>query len=457
MVPANDIVQFRQNFRGSLVLPNDFEYQRARAVWNGMVDKRPAGIAYCVSPADVVNALEFARAQKMAVAVRSGGHNIAGNSVCEGGVVIDLSRMKRVEIDPERRIICGAAGLTLGEFDAATQNFGLATTMGVNSDTGMAGLTLGGGFGKLGRAYGLACDNLLSAEIVTADGRILHANETENSDLFWGIRGGGGNFGVATSLTFRLHPIGREMLRASFAYDQAHARDAMRFYRDLAAGAPDEVSADAGISMGSSGEPVFGITLCYAGPAKEGAAVFDRLLAPLRATVRATEENLGLTPYLAIQSAGDAVFPRGHRYCWKAQFLHQISDELIDVLLGRFRLSPSPRALVVFQHVGGAIARVSPDATAYVNRDAAFDCFPISIWDAPADDPANSAWVRELWTAVRPFSTGGVYVNNLGDEGDERVCAAYGDNLPRLIALKDKYDPTNVFCRNQNIRPSVCR
>jgi FAD/FMN-containing dehydrogenase len=452
--PAGDIAQFHQSLRGSLVLPNGVDYHRARAVWNGMVDKWPAIIAYCVTPADVISALEFARAQKISVATRSGGHNIAGNSVCEGGLVIDLSRMKHVEIDPDRRIIGAAAGLTLGEFDAATQRFGLATTMGVNSDTGMAGLSLGGGFGKLGRAYGLACDNLLSAEIVTADGRLLLTSETENSDLFWGIRGGGGNFGIATSLTFRLHPIGREMLRASFAYDQAHARDAMRFYRDLAAAAPDEVSADAGISIGSSGEPVFGITLCYAGSPEEGADVFDRLLAPLRATVRATDATLGLTPYLAIQSAGDAVFPRGLRYYWKAQFLHQISDELIDVLLDHFRFCPTPRALLVFQHVGGAIARVSPGATAYVNRDAAFDCFPISIWDAPADDPANCAWVRELWTAIRPFSTGGVYVNNLGDEGDERVCAAYADNLPRMMALKDKYDPMNVFCCNQNIRPS---
>jgi FAD/FMN-containing dehydrogenase len=452
---AGDIAEFKQSLRGSLVLPNDADYERARAVWNGMVDKRPAIIAYCVNPADVVSALGFARRQKVSVSVRSGGHNIAGSSVCDDGLVIDLSRMKRVEIDPDRRVVHAAAGLTLGEFDTATQRFGLATTMGVNSDTGMAGLTLGGGFGKLGRAYGLACDNLVSAEIVTADGRFLLASETKNCDLFWGIRGGGGNFGVATALTFRLHPVGPEMLRASLAYDQEHARDAMRFYRDLAAAAPEEVSADASLSMGFSGGPVFGITLCYAGPAHEGAHVLDRLLAPLRASVRATDEVLGLIPYLAIQSAGDAVFPRGRRYYWKAQFLREISDEFIDVLLDRFPASPSPRALVVFQQVGGAIARVSPDATAYGNRDAAFDCFPISIWDSPADDPANVAWAQELWTALRPFSTGGVYVNNLGEEGDERVRAAYGDNLPRLIALKEKYDPMNVFCMNQNIRRSL--
>ena len=326
--------------------------------------------------------------------------------------------------------------------------------MGVNSDTGIAGLTLGGGFGKLGRKFGLACDNLLSAEVVTADSRVLLASETENADLFWGIRGGGGNFGVVTKFEYRLHAVGPSLLRASLSYDGEHARDAMRYYRDMAAIAEDDVSADAGLSVGTDGKPVFSLSVCHVGAVDRGAGVIQRLLARLRAGVKAVDETVDAMPYVSVQSLADQTFPRGRRYYWKAQFLGDIDDEFIDVLLDGFSAAPSPHSIFAFQQVGGAISRLPQSATAYANRDAAFDCFPIAIWDSPAEDAANIAWARKLWQALQPFSTGGVYVNNLGDEGDDRIRAAYSVNYQRLVSLKDKFDPDNVFRLNQNVRPS---
>jgi FAD/FMN-containing dehydrogenase len=391
------------------------------------------------------------RSQGVPVAVRSGGHNVAGLSVCEGGVVIDLSRMKRIEIDCERRFARAGAGLSLGEFDTATQACGLATTMGVNSDTGIAGLTLGGGFGKLGRKYGLTCDNLLAADIVTPDGRALRASATENADLFWGIRGGGGNFGVVTAFEYRLHPVGPRLLAGSLLFDYGRARDAMQFYAEFSSNAPDELSLDAALVTAPSGESYFSVSACYAGPIEEG----ERALKRLREFGAPVEDRIAPTPYLQIQSAGDSIFPRGRRYYWKAQFLRELTDAAIDALLAAYATAPSVNAIVVLQHVGGAIARVPKFATPYVNRDALYDCFPVAIWEDPADDELSIQWARQFWNAMRPFSTGGVYANNLGDEGEDRVQAAYGENHPRLVALKNTYDPTNVFRLNQNIRPTA--
>jgi FAD/FMN-containing dehydrogenase len=358
--------------------------------------------------------------------------------------------MKRIEIDPVRRVARAQAGLNLGEFDAATQSYGLATTMGVNADTGIAGLTLGGGFGKLGRKHGLSCDNLITAEIVTADGRLLRASATENPDLFWAIRGGGGNFGIVTTFEYRLHPVGPVLLAGSVlhAYDQA--RDAMRFYREFSNTAPDELSLDAALVTAPSGERFFNMSACYAGPLDEG----ERVARPLRDYGAPVEDRIGPIPYLQLQSAGDSNFPRGRRYYWKAQFMREISDQAIDTLLAAYETSPSG-SLLVLQQVGGAIARVPIAETPYANRDALYDCFPISIWDDPADDEAHIRWARDLWDAMRPFSTGGVYANNLGEEGADRVQAAYGENYPRLVAVKNKYDPNNFFSLNQNIRPTV--
>lgn len=437
--------------RGDLVLDGDAGYDEARKVWNGAIDKKPAMIAYCADARDVVEAVTFARSRALPVAVRSGGHNVAGLSVCDGGMVIDLSRMKRIVVDPVRRTARAEAGLDLGEFDRATQAHGLATTMGVISDTGIAGLTLGGGIGKLGRKYGLTCDNLIAAEVVTAEGQVLRASATEHPDLFWGLRGGGGNFGIVTAFEYRLHAIGTSLLVASALHPYHQARGAMRFYDEFARNASDEVNVDAALLTLPSGDRFFSISGSYIGSQHDG----ELALSPIVKFGSPVERRLATVPYLEIQSGGDALFPRGRRYYWKAQFLGRISMGAIDALLDAYARAPTTSSLLVFQHVGGAIARVPVADSPYANRDAAFDCFPIAIWDDPADDAANINWARELWSAVRPYSTGGVYANNLGDEGEDRVRDAYGENYARLVALKDKYDPTNVFRLNQNIKPSA--
>ncbi|WP_439373963.1 FAD-binding oxidoreductase [Bradyrhizobium sp. DASA03120] len=436
--------------KGKVVLEGDAGYDEARKVWNGAINRNPAVIAYCADAQDVVEAVTFARSRLFPVAVRSGGHNVAGLSVCDGGMVIDLSRMKRIDVDPVRRTACAEAGLYLGEFDRATQAYGLATTMGVNSDTGIAGLTLGGGFGKLGRKYGLTCDNLIAAEVVTAEGKILRASATEHPDLFWGLRGGGGNFGIVTAFEYQLHSIGTSLLVASALHSYDQAREAMRFYGEFARNAADEVNVDAALVTLPSGERYFGITGCYVGPLHDG----EQALSPIVKFGSPVETRLATIPYLDIQSGGDALFPRGRRYYWKAQFLREIGAGAIDTLLDAYARAPNTSSLLVFQHVGGAIARVPAFDTPYANRDAAFDCFPVAIWHDPADDDANMRWARELWSAVRPYSTGGVYANNLGDEGEDRIRDAYGENYQRLAALKTKYDPTNFFRLNQNIKPA---
>jgi FAD/FMN-containing dehydrogenase len=443
------LARLRKELRGELVTPGALTYDQGRRVWNGMIDKRPQAIVYCAEPQDVVHALAFTRSEAAPVAVRSGGHNVAGLCVC-GGIVIDLSRMKSIEVDPVRRIAHAQAGLNLGEFDTATQAHGLATTMGVNGDTGIAGLTLGGGFGKLGRKHGLTCDNLLSAEMVTADGRLVRASFEENTDLFWGLRGGGGNFGIVTAFTYRVHPVGPKLLAGSITYPYDRARNAMRFYADFSSKAPDALSLDAALASLPSGEKVFSVSACYDGPFNEG----EKVLEPLRQFYSPIAARIAPAPYLQIQSAGDAVFPRGRRYYWKAQFLRELTDAAIDALLEVYAAAPSTDSLFVLQHVGGAIARVQKFATSYVHRDALYDCFPISIWDNPEQDAAHIKWARDAWSVMRRFSTGGVYANNLGDEGDDRVEAAYGENYQKLVALKNKYDPSNLFRSNQNIPPA---
>jgi len=444
--------RLRRALRGELVLRADPAYEYARQVWNGLVDKRPAAIAYCACTEDVVAALAAAREGGLSISVRSGGHNVAGKSVCEGGLVIDLSRMKNRLVEDSRLFASAEAGLTLAEFDRATQACGLATTMGVNGDTGIAGLTLGGGFGKLGRRFGLACDNLLSAQVVTADGRVLHASADENPDLFWGLRGGGGNFGIVTRFDYRLHAIGTTVLAGSVVFPEIRAREALKFYDEFARNAPDELSLDAALFT-SAGERLFSISVFHSGVPAQAA----KDIAPLFAYAqgKSASAHVEPTPYLAVQSAGDAVFPRGRRYSWKAQFMRELTADMIDALLDAYRKTPGDNALLVLQQVGGAISRVPVAATGYAGRDAEFDCFPIAIWDDPAADGENLAWVRDVWTAVRPFSTGAVYVNNLGDEGPERVKAAYGPNYRRLVELKDKYDPSNLFSLNQNIAPTM--
>ncbi len=440
---------FRGRFSGTLVRPGERGYDAARAVWNGMIDRRPALIAYCANRQDVVEAIAFARTTGILTAIRSGGHNIAGSSLCDGGLVIDLSRMNRVTVDPISRTARAEGGALLADLDAATQAQGLATTTGVNSDTGLIGLTLGGGIGRLGRKHGLSCDNVLSAEIVTADGQVLNASENENADLFWGLRGGGGNFGVVTAITYRLHPLGPMVLAGSLVYEWKQVRDALRLYAEFSSTAPDALCLDAALITLPDGKHGFSISTFYAGAVDEG----ERLLRPLRAALTAVHDRIGPVSYTQLQKAGDASFPRGRRFYWKAQFLRELTEDAADALIDRFPAVPSANSFFVFQQVGGAIARVPSTATAYPNRRAAYDSFPVSIWTEPAADEANIAWAREMYATLRPFAMEGVYVNNLGDEGHDRVKAAYGENYQRLLALKRKYDPANLFRLNQNIRP----
>jgi FAD/FMN-containing dehydrogenase len=446
---AGGLEAFRRRLSGELVCPGEPGYEAARVVWNGMIDRRPAVIAYCANRQDVVEAIHFSRTTGILTAVRGGGHNIAGASLCEGGLVIDLSRMNNVTVDPVNRTARAEGGALLADLDAATQVHGLATTTGVNSDTGLIGLTLGGGIGRLGRKHGLSCDNMLSAEIVTASGRVLNASEHENADLFWGLRGGGGNFGIVTAITYQLHPVGPTVLAGSLVYEWKHVRDALRLYAEFSAAAPDAVCTDAALITMPDGTHGFAISAFYAGSIEEG----ERALRPLRKALTPIADRIGPISYVELQKAGDASFPRGHRFYWKAQFVRHVTDAAVNALIERFSSVPSPRSFFVFQQVGGAISRLPAAATAYPNRDAAYDSFPVSIWSDPAADEANIAWAREMYAALQPFGMGGVYANNLGDEGQDRVKEAYGQNYDRLLMLKRKYDPNNLFRLNQNVRP----
>ncbi|WP_019451545.1 FAD-binding oxidoreductase [Cupriavidus sp. BIS7] len=439
----------RGALHGQVVLRGDPGYDTARKVWNGAIDSHPAMIVYCADAEDVAAAVRYARSTTLALAVRSGGHNLAGLSTCDDGIVIDLSRMKRIDVDADRRIARAEAGLNLGEFDQATLRHGLATTMGINGDTGIAGLTLGGGFGKLGRKFGLSCDNVEAVEIVTADGLRLVASEHEHPDLFWGVRGGGGNFGIVTAFRFRLHPVPARLPVCSVLYAWDQADEAMRHYDTFARSAPDEIAADAALVTQPSGERFFSVSACYVGAADAGQAS----LRPLLELGHPVDAQLDFIPYLQMQSASDALFPRGRRYYWKAQFMKEIEPRAVEAILDAYAHAPSAGCLLVFQHVGGAIARVPEDATPYVNRSANFDCFPLAIWDDPADDVKHREWARAAWESIHPYSTGGVYANNLGIEGNSRVRAAYGANYQRLVAVKRQYDPDNVFRLNQNIDP----
>jgi FAD/FMN-containing dehydrogenase len=441
----------RAQLKGQLLLPEDDGYDRVRRVWNGMVDKRPAIIVRCIAASDVVEAIGFAREHELIISVRGGGHNIAGNSVCDGGLMIDLSLMKQITVNPLQRTARAEPGLRLAEFDTATQAHGLATPMGINSETGIAGLTLGGGLGRLARKHGLACDNLISAEVVLADGRAVRARDAENADLLWGLRGGGGNFGVVTSFEYRLHRVGPTILGGLLLYELGAARDVLRHYRDFAAGAPDGISMDAVLLTVPDSSKMLALSICYIGHIDEG----ERALQGVRAFGPPAKDLIAAVPFVELQSSADPLFAEGRRYYWKAQFLRELDDSAIDTLLDCFERAPSAGSLFVLQQVGGAVGRIDRSATAYFNRDAQFDCFPMAVWDDPADEVHSIAWARNSWHAMRAFSTGGVYVNNLGDEGQDRVRAAYGDNYERLVGLKNKYDPTNLFRHNQNIAPAA--
>jgi FAD/FMN-containing dehydrogenase len=447
-------------FRGRLIKPDDADYDSARAVWNGAIDRRPRLITRCVGSADVAAAVRFARQHDLEIAIRGGGHNVAGTAVCDDGIVIDLSLMRAVRVDPAGRRAWVQGGALWGDVDRETQGHGLATTGGIVSHTGVAGLTLGGGVGWLMRKHGLTVDNLLAVDLVTADGTPLHATEDEHPDLFWALRGGGGNFGVVTSFEFRLHPVGPVVLAGPVFWDAADAGEVLRFYREFLRDAPDELGTV--VRFGTAPplpvipgqlhwRPVIMIGSCYAGPIKDG----ERVLAALRAYRTPLLDLVGPTPYVEFQGALDSTVPHGWSYYWKSTHLPELKDDLIDVIAGHAFSSSSPRSYVAMFNLKGAVSRVAEGRTAFGNRHASHAITLDAVWRAGEDfRDRDTAWARGFFAALGRFRDG-VYVNFLADDEDpDRVREAYGDSVyDRLVGVKTRYDHENVFHHNQNIRP----
>jgi FAD/FMN-containing dehydrogenase len=445
-------------FAGELIQPGNPRYETARRVWNGMVDRRPAMIARCADEGDVVAALRFARERGLPLAVRGGGHNVAGNAVCDGGVVIDLSAQKGIHVDHALQTARVQPGVLLGEFDRAAQTFGLATPTGNVSMTGLAGLTLGGGLGWIARKHGPTCDNLLSADLVTADGERVRAGGDQNTDLLWGLRGGGGNFGVVTSFEYRLHPVGPQIIAGGMVHSFADAAEVFRFFADFVASAPDELSVMASTFLAppglpvppeAQGELVTMLAVCYAGDLDAG----ERALRPLRSFGRPLADLIAPMPYTALQSGSDGAYPSGRHNYWKSHYIGELTDGAITTIIKHAPLMRSPLSSFYLQHLGGAIGRGGAETAAFGHRDATFDFAILTVWEDPAESAEHVTWAREFSDAMQPHSTG-VYVNNLGTEGTDRVRAAYApETYERLAALKQAYDPDNVFRLNQNIAP----
>lgn len=449
--------RLQSQLRGRLILPESADYEGARRIWNGMIDCRPAMIARVAGAADVHQAVRFARAEGMPLAVRGGGHHIAGTSLCEDGLVIDLSELRSVIVDPQKSQAQVAPGATLADFDAEAQAFGLATPLGINSTTGVAGLTLGGGFGWLSRKYGMTIDNLLAADVVTADAELVHANTYENPDLFWALRGGGGNFGVVTRFVYQLHPVGPDVLSGLIVYPMEASKDVLRGYRSLLASMPDEFSCwvvirDAPplpfLPASTHGKPIVILAMMYAGDPEVGRS----LCAPFRQLAKPIGEHIGTQPYRLWQQAFDPLLTPGARNYWKSHNLTTLSDAAIDVALEYAAQLPSPQCEIFFGLLGGQASRIAADATAYPHRDTQLVMNVHGRWDAPSDDGRCIAWARSLFTDMAPHAAGGVYVNFLTRDEPERIAAAYGGNYRRLAAIKQQYDPDNLFRSNQNIQ-----
>ena len=447
-------------FGGEVLAPGDAGYDEARAVFNGMIDRRPALIGVCASTDDVVAAVRFARDQGLPISIYGGGHSVTGASVVDGGLMIDMRGMKAVEVDPEARTARAEAGLNWGEFDAATQEHGLAVTGGRVPDTGIAGLALGSGSGWLERKLGFTCDNLIGAEVVTADGRVVKASADENPDLFWGLRGGGGNFGVVTAFYLQLHPIGPIVLGGLLAWPAPMAGDVVRFWRDFMLSAPDEVgSALAFITAPPAdfvpepvrGHPILGCVVCYAGAVEEG----EQVMRPLREFGPPPLDLLQPMPYTAVQDLITEANPRGLRNYWSADFLGELPDDAVDTLVEHATKPVSPFSQMLVVAGGGAIARVPEDATAFGERTAPFNMHYLSMWESEAHDEQNIAYTRAIASAMKPWTTGRAYLNFIGDEGLHRVESSFGEKkYARLQEIKTKWDPDNVFRHNQNIKPA---
>ena len=445
------IDRFKTSLSGRVLTPEDVEYDHVRALHNGLIDKRPALIARCQQTADVVDAVRLARETNLEISVRGGGHNVAGRAATEGGLMIDLQPMKGVHVDPQRRRVMAQAGNTWQEYNRATHAYGVATTGGVVSTTGIAGLTLGGGLGWLMGQHGLAVDNLLSAEIVTAGGEIRTASPDHDPDLFWAVRGGGGNFGIATSLEYAAYPL-TSVTGGIIAFDLQDAASVFEAYGQLTLAAPDELTVFCALvhAPDGSGQKIVGIPMCHCGPLPVGersADQFRKIGAPL-------VDMLGPMPYPVVNTLLDDGFPKGARNYWKSAFFRELSAETIDVMVECFKRTPSIMSNLVVEHIHGQVTRIPAAETAYPHREEGYNLVLISQWLDPADDEINIAWAKDTFTALAPYVADAAYVNYLSNDDGDRIRAAYGPNWDRLRTLKDRYDPDNVFHLNQNIPPN---
>ena len=460
VIDEADVQGLAAALRGQLIRPNDPTYDEARRVWNGMIDKYPALIVRCTGTADVVAAVKFARSSGLLVAVRGGGHNVAGNAVNDGGLVIDLSQMKGIQVDPVKRTARAQAGVNWGDLDRETQLHGLVTPGGEVSMTGIAGYTLTGGMGLLQRKWGLACDNLLSAEVVTADGEVLQANVVEHPDLYWALRGGGGNFGIVTWFEFGLYPLGPEVYTATVLYPFEDAPAILRAWRDFTEQAPDEVTSEAlfwsmppfpDLPEDLHGAPIIVLAGMYAGPTEDG----ERALEPLRTCGTPTVDLSGIATYVESQAAFDEFFASTQRYYWKSLYLDGLDDDLIAAIVALATTRPSPQTLFGLRHLGAAVGQIPEDATAYGHRRATYNLSLDATWEEPGDDERMIGWTRQAWQEMRDRTGGGIYLNfaGLGEENYQLARAGYGNNYDRLREIKAKYDPSNIFRGNINIVP----
>ena len=452
------IEQLRSKINGRIILPADPGYDEVRSIWNAMIDRRPAVIVECADTGDVPHALAFARENGLEISMRGAGHNIAGNSLSNGGLVIDFSKMNKVRVDTEKRRAFVEPGVTLGDFDKAVQAHGLATPVGINSTTGIAGLTLGGGFGWLTRKYGLTIDNLVSVDVITADGTAVKASENENADLFWAIRGGGGNFGIVTQFEFALYPVGPEILAGLIVFPLAQAKQVLSQYREFVKSAPEELNVWVVMRHAPPlpflpeevhGTEVLILAVFYAGDIKEG----EKLVQPLQSFGDPVGVHLGAQPYVDWQQAFDPLLTPGARNYWKTHNFTNLSDDALEKMIEYAGNMPSPQCEIFIALIDGAPNRIAADAMAYGNRDAKFVLNVHGRWDSAADDETCISWAREFFNASAPYASGGAYVNFMTDEEGDRVAAAYGANYDRLVQIKNKYDPENVFHLNQNIKP----
>ncbi|MDZ7645450.1 MAG: FAD-binding oxidoreductase [Woeseiaceae bacterium] len=444
------VQELGDSLRGDLLLPGHEAYDEARRVLNASIDRYPALVVRPRGVPDVQDAVDFAREHDLLVAVKCGGHNVTGKSTCDGGMQIDLSTLRSVRVDPRARMARVAGGSLLAEMDHDTMAFGLVTTAGTVSHTGVGGLTLGGGFGRVARRFGLAVDNVLGLDIVTADGRYLRADADTNPELYWGLRGGGGNFGIVTSFDFRLHPMDRRVYGGTIAYPLSEARQILNFYADYSANAPDDLYMDGGMVSNPQQGNAAWIHVCYSGPHDKA----EQVLAPLRRAGTVLADGIGPTDYVALQKSGDISDPRANGSYLKSGFVTEISPAMIDDLVAGFEENPGRSMVMAWQHAGGAINRVAPDATAFAHRHVAYDTLMLMDWPVGSDPTEHIRWLRAYWDSIDPY-TRGIYANDLVDESQQRVHGNYAGNFDRLLALKNQYDPGNLFRLNANIAPTV--